>query len=227
MSHEGLLRRNQLAYLTDAGWARLQQKERTPMERACVALWAERRLPLVVTRQPTPGGDAVALGLPAPARFRRKRLAVQVAREEILYFDAFPRMAAIARQFDAGFAAPWASLARSLDGLACGARVYGSRGWQALTGMLYVHETSDIDLMLPVGGVDAADTADEACALLHGFDASRPRVDGELVFPDGSAVAWREWQRWRAGGARELMVKRLRDVQLVTDVDWLAPVPAC
>lgn len=224
MSHEGLLRRNQLAYLTDTGWARLQHEEWTPTERACVALWAQRRLPLVVTRQPTPGGDVVALGLPAPARLRRKRLAMQVMREEILYFDAFPRMAAIARQFDAGFAAAWASLARSLDGLGCAARVYGSRGWQALTGMPYVHETSDIDLVLPVGGVDAAD---EACALLHGFDASTPRVDGEIVFPDGSAVAWREWQAWRAGGTRELMVKRLRGVQLVDDVDWLAPVPAC
>jgi phosphoribosyl-dephospho-CoA transferase len=35
------------------------------------------------------------------------------------------------------------------------------------------------------------------------------RLDGELVFPDGAAVAWREWHACRGGRTRRLLVKRL------------------
>ena len=38
---------------------------------------------------------------------------------------------------------------------------------------------------------------------------AEPRLDGELRFPDGAAVAWREWEAWRAGRSRAVLVKRL------------------
>jgi len=41
-----------------------------------------------------------------------------------------------------------------------------------------------------------------------------PRLDGELVFPDGAAIAWREWVAHREGRAAQVLVKRLRGVAL-------------
>ena len=37
-------------------------------------------------------------------------------------------------------------------------------------------------------------------------------LDGELVFPDGRAVAWREWQPWREQRVDRILVKRLQGV---------------
>ena len=44
-----------------------------------------------------------------------------------------------------------------------------------------------------------------------------PRVDAELVFPGGWAVAWREWAAWRAGQVGALLVRRIDGVNLVED----------
>jgi phosphoribosyl-dephospho-CoA transferase len=34
-------------------------------------------------------------------------------------------------------------------------------------------------------------------------------VDGELMFDDGTAVAWREWLTWRGGKVKSLLVKSI------------------
>ena len=53
------------------------------------------------------------------------------------------------------------------------------------------------------------------------FAWSGPRVDGELVFPRGEAVAWREWLQWRRGEVDSVMVKRLHGVALEQGLAWL------
>ena len=107
----------------------------------------------------------------------------------ILYFDEFPKAAAITSLLPPPLRSAWAALAKTVD-----ARIYGSYGLQQLTGLSYLHAESDIDLCL---SVDDAAAADLAAAALSGAAFARPRLDGELVFPDGRAVAWREWQPWR------------------------------
>ena len=56
--------------------------------------------------------------------------------------------------------------------------------------------------------------ADAVAALLRGFAPARPRLDGELAFDGGVAVAWREWAAWRAGAARSLLVRTIAGASL-------------
>jgi phosphoribosyl-dephospho-CoA transferase len=95
--------------------------------------------------------------------------------------------------------------------------VYGSFGWQQLTGLDYLREGSDIDLLLQVASPEQADAA---VAALHASGIESPRLDGELVFPDGSAVAWREWAIWRAGLVEQVLVKRLDGPLLARPSHW-------
>jgi len=97
------------------------------------------------------------------------------------------------------------------------ARVFGSYGWQAISGLDHVRTDSDLDLSIPVEGAAQADAVVRA---LGSFEAERPRLDGELMFANGAAVAWREWREWRAGRARAVMVKRLDGVCLQSDTAW-------
>jgi len=191
------LHRHQLALLGDAAWERLLAGDWDEQAHACLTHWAARRLPLVVTRQQGPA-ELVALGLPAPQRWGQRRIALAVPRAQIAWFDEFPEASALRRL---------RPLHRALKSRGITARIYGSRGWRLITGLAdYLHEGSDLDLWLTVA--DEAQ-ADEAAALLAAAPAYRPRLDGELMFADGSAVAWREWQVWRAGAARQLLVKTL------------------
>jgi len=206
-----LLRRQQLLRLTPGGWTRVLAAPHADAARECLALWAAHGWPLVVTRQPTPGGDAIAAGLPAPARFGRRRIALSIAPAAVMFLDEFPPAQAVARLLSRERAAPWRALVATLAANGCAARVYGGFGWQAITRLPYVHADSDLDLLLPVGG---AAHADEVARLLAGAAWDGPRLDGELLFPDGAGIAWREWREHRQGRASRVLVKRLHGVAL-------------
>ena len=64
--------------------------------------------------------------------------------------------------------------------------------------------------------------ADEVARALATASWAGPRLDGELLFPDGAAIAWREWSDYRQGRASQVLVKRLRGVALETFCEGLA-----
>ena len=205
------LRRQQLIRLSGDGWSRVLDGAWDATARSCLGLWAARGLPLVVTRQPSMERDRVATGLPAPARYRRRRLALSVEPRDVVSFDEFPPAEAVTRLLPRGVAASWRALLAMLAAADCAPRVYGGFGWQALTRMAYVHAESDLDLLLPVGSPAHADAVAQALASTA-WDG--PRLDGELQFPDGGAIAWREWREHRQGRAARVLVKRLHGVAL-------------
>jgi phosphoribosyl-dephospho-CoA transferase len=215
------LRRHQLAYLTAAGWRKVLDHPWRKEAAVQLAFWAERNLPLVVTRQSATCEDGeIALGWPAPLACGRMRMALQVEASCVAWLDEFPRARAVASLLPRGTRTLIQSLVDALGDLGVHPRVYGSYGWQLVTGLDYVHAGSDLDLWLSVGSQDCAD---EAVKLLQAAGAPRGlRIDGELMFPGGAGVAWREYATWRAGRARGLLVKRLDGVALEQEL----PMPA-
>ncbi|RQP23510.1 malonate decarboxylase holo-[acyl-carrier-protein] synthase [Piscinibacter terrae] len=203
------MHRHQMARLSSAGWQRLLNLPWDTEAHDCLHHWADQQLPLVVTRQAD--DDAISLGLSAPRRWRHRRLAIRVQRAEVLFFDEFPLLEKLVPQLPHSARTPARQLASSLRACDATARVYGSHGWQYLTGLQHVHESSDIDVWVSVTGPDHADAV---AAALDAFAAPTRRLDGELVFDGDAAVAWREWMAWRNGRARGLLVKRLRGVAM-------------
>lgn len=211
------LHRHQLARLRAAAWQRLQHETQDAQTAVALRQWAARDLPLVVCRQPcqAPADGRITLALAAPRSLGRGRWSFAVAPQEVLFFDEFPTASDITRLLRPAARAPWRLLCTALDGLGVPVRVYGSHGWQWLTGWAYLRPGSDVDLYLPVQDAAHADAVVRQLAASAAADPALPRLDGEVVLPDGAAVAWREWHDWRRGGVREVMVKRLRGVQLV------------
>ncbi|KQV49232.1 hypothetical protein ASC95_16540 [Pelomonas sp. Root1217] len=201
------LHRHQIAWLSAAGWQQLLDRDWDAEARDCLGHWAERGLPLVVTRQPDENPAVIAMGLCAPQRWRQRRLALRVRRSEVLYFDEFPRLEKLIPQLPQSARVPARQLATALQACGATARVYGSHGWQHLTALQHVREDSDIDLWVGVTGMEQADAV---AAALNAFSAPTRRLDGELVFEGDAAIAWREWLAWRSGHAQALLVKRLR-----------------
>lgn len=216
------LHRHQIAWLSEAGWRAVQQHDRDASARDCLAHWAATGLPLVVTRQDRPAGhDTIALGLPAPGRWARQRLAIGVPRCDVLYFDEFPLANELLRLLPPSARLAWRTLCAGLRAVNAHARVYGSHGWQLLSGLDHVRAGSDIDLWLSVSDEAQADAA-AACLQFASDTAphSLPRLDGELMFDDGAAVAWREWLAWRAGRVKSLLVKSLVGSAVVRSRAW-------
>jgi len=206
------LHRHQLVQLGTEGWQCLAAQPWDEEAHACIDHWAAARLPLVVTRQCPDDADTLALGLPAPLRWQRRRLALRVDWRHVAWFDEFPSAQDVGGLLPCSGRPAWRRLGATLAALDAGARVYGSHGWQQLSGLPYLHANSDIDLCVAVQDVRHADAV---AAVLARFCPELPRrLDGELQFADGRAFSWREWQAWRAGRSRAILCKTLQAVSL-------------
>lgn len=210
------LHRHQLAYLSASGWQEVLSMPWDAEAAACLRHWAGQGLPLVVTVQPLPRRQAqapvasVSLGLAAPLAWQRRRLALSATPSQIAWFDEFPTLAQALQPLPRSDQAALQALHGALHRLGVRARVYGSAGWQQLTGLRYLRDGSDLDLWL---AVDDDLQADRVVALLQAC-RSTMRIDGELVFPHGGGVAWREWAAWRQGRCRSVLVKSLHGARV-------------
>lgn len=191
------------------GWEGHLRSPLTAEDRDEVEDWRRRGFPLVVARrQPADGGDDLRLGLALPDK---RRIGVHVAAP-----------AAVAHACPLALAAALASapeawrplldavvrLGNALDVPTC---VFGSLAWQHLSGLRYLRPGSDVDLLFAPRGWGAVEELLAALGGLDGFgSADGPRLDGEILLPDGGAVAWREL----ASRPSKLLVKGPMDVTL-------------
>lgn len=213
--------RHQLAYVRPAllrQHAHFAEDERV---KAGLAHWIAHHLPLVVARQDTASSaDSLRLGLPLPTQWDRLRLSLNVGISDILFLSEFPCVTALASRAGMDTRGALKQLAATLELHGLRARVYGSHGWQHISGLPYTHARSDMDLLIPV---DTLDQADLAAQCLDAFDRSQHpllRPDGELMFSDGTAVAWREWLPWRAGRTRQILIKQPEGIALTDGITW-------
>lgn len=151
-----------------------------------VAGWARAGRPLIVRR---PGcSDAaglIPLGLPLPPSHGKRRIAVSLAAADIVAFAPPPLLA------DAAAAAPahWRETIDLLLQLLPETRTFGSLAWQHLTGLPYLTESSDLDLLWPLSSVRQAKTLPSDIARIA--KQAPMRLDGEVTAPAGG-VQWRE-----------------------------------
>ncbi len=221
------LQRNALVWLSPGGWRTVHAKHWDATAQELLQHWQACQLPWVVTRQrPEEAVNAICLGLPAPQQWDRRRFAASVPTDGIAMQSQFPSLQEVAQSSPWGVgAAAWLAQGRALKAQV---RVYGSYGWQFLTGLPYVRSGSDLDLSVHAPDLDAAlqalDWLAQTVPLGEAGSGGRPpsahlplRVDGEIVFPQGEALAWREFQQLRLGQVAQALVKDRHSLRLV---DW-------
>lgn len=180
------LARHSMVKVTAAGWTAVMKRYPELASEPIVAGWAHVGRPLVV-RRPACSDTAglVPLGLPLPPSHGKRRIAVSLAAADIVAFAPPPLLA------DAAAAAPtaWRETIEKLVELLPETRAYGSLAWQHLTGLSYLSDGSDLDLLWPLS------SADKTGILLSGIariaKQSPMRLDGEITGPAGG-VQWRE-----------------------------------
>ena len=198
-----------LCWLSEDGWRDVLRAAQ-PEHRAALKLWQDQDWPAVVRRldvgaQP----DEVCLGLPLPPdedTGEKIRIALRVRAAHI---DRTSR--AVELQAAIRSSGPWreALTAMERDARTMDLRVYGSLAMQSLTGLLYLSPASDIDILFHPRS---------RCQLVEGLahlsrHAAHLPLDGEIVFPGGQAVSWKEWRMAMTHPAK-VMVKQLHSVRL-------------
>ncbi|CAO3426536.1 malonate decarboxylase holo-[acyl-carrier-protein] synthase [Azospirillum endophyticum] len=187
------------------GWASRLCSPMAPAERAEAEDWCRAGRPLVIARgRPGDGMGELRLGLATPDK---RRIGLHVAADAVVErLDPLPLTEAVESAPEA-WRPMLADLARRAQELGAAASVYGSLAWQHRTGLRYVRPESDVDLLFAPHGRRQLDRLLE---LLVAVGDRTPRLDGEILLPDGAAVAWREL----AGRPARLLVKGPAEVGL-------------
>lgn len=187
-----MVSRHDLVWLTEAGWHAAIAQAGMPE----LAQWQAQGWPATGTRRaPDLDAQAVSLGIalpPAPDGTKR-RIGFTVAHGHVQCSAPPMLLDDLIGHAPVPWRAPLAALTAQLR-----LRAYGSLALQGLTGQAYLRPGSDIDLLF---------APDSGAELAHGLSllaASPLPLDGEIKFPNGACVAWREWPGAQVGAARVL-----------------------
>ncbi|MFT5588716.1 MAG: phosphoribosyl-dephospho-CoA transferase [Bradyrhizobium sp.] len=216
--------RHDLIWLSAQGWQRCRDdvgNKPGPAGQAALARWQQADWPAIVRRADVdmPDGE-VCLGIalpPDPVSGDKLRIALRVPVSAVgavcapLTVDAV--LPSVPPCWRVALPVLAADIARS--DLTFG--VYGSLAMQTLTATTYVTAKSDIDLLFsPITSAQL----ERGIALLRRHAQALP-LDGEIRFPSGQAVAWKEWVQASGNGSR-VLVKDARSVHLSTTAALLA-----
>lgn len=217
-----MFHRHNRVWLSAGGWQRASQTV-SPAHARELMRWAENDWPAVVRRSdPEPGKNILYLGLTAPPDQHtgvKIRIPFSVCTEDIVRFGA--PLAIIGAESALPLA--WHSVFSELSDAATSSklefRVYGSAAMQAITGLPYLGAASDIDLLFyPLTNAQLH----QGLNLLYLY-AKRLPLDGEIVFPSGRAVAWKECAQALENPDRaRVLAKSLLRLDLVHVADLLA-----
>jgi phosphoribosyl-dephospho-CoA transferase len=200
--------RHDLVYVSPPGWRAILAAHGDLADDALVTRWSDEGWPMI-RRRATPGEPTgMALGLPLPPSAGKRRLSFLVQPDDIISITRPPLLNSARGSAPLAW---WPTLDR-LDELALrhsvDARVFGSLAWRILTGLDYLTDRSDLDLLLDVR---RETDLDRLSADVAAIEADAPmRLDGELMRDDGAAVNWRELH----AGAGEVLVKSIDAVGL-------------
>jgi phosphoribosyl-dephospho-CoA transferase len=156
----------------------------------------------------------VPVGLPLPPAAGKCRIALLLPADGVLQRSSPPLLRAIAMVADSS----WRSTIASLLVLGAESGVepsaFGSLLWQHQTGLTYLSPHSDLDVLWPVPpGFDVLSLVFSIAELQR---EAPLRIDGEVVFPDGSAVNWRElWMAYRTADRTDVLAKTMEGVRLL------------
>ena len=183
--------------------------------------WLAQGRPLVVARQPESAGQ-LALGLALPVEFATRRLACTVDHAEVVRSRNPLTVDEAVHVLSEQDARALRRFASAVAGHALSIGVYGSTAWESMSGLRYRHEDSDVDVVCDV----ASSAGLTAClaAFSEGTRDFRSRLDGEIRFTGGRAVAWRELAEACAGTSSLVLAKGERDIALLSLHRVLAPL---
>lgn len=176
------LARHSMVKASVSAWTAVMNRYPELASEPIVAGWIHAGRPLIVRRPAC--SDVVGmipLGLPLPPSHGKRRIAVSLAAADIVASAPPPLLA------DAAAAAPahWRETIDQLLQLLPETRTFGSLAWQHLTGLPYLTERSDLDLLWPLSSATLPSD-------IAGIAKQAPmRLDGEITGPAGG-VQWRE-----------------------------------
>lgn len=167
------------------------------------------RYPMAVVRRPRITSDQkrICCGVVLPLEEGKRRFAFEVALSAVAELQPPPRLAACLEHAAPGWREPLQILAEMPGPLAL---AFGSLAWQYLTGLRYITDESDADILFRPASITEWRELEKELISWRGKYSSVP-VDIEITFPNGFSTAWKEY----LAGTEKLLFKTGNNVVLM------------
>jgi phosphoribosyl-dephospho-CoA transferase len=208
-------RRHDLLHVASDVWAAALARCPSLAELPLIGTWADRGWPVIVRRRTeTEDRRLVPVGVPLPPRIGKHRVALVIPPDGVLQRSSPPTLRAAARVADPTWRATITSLLAVSAKTGVEPSVFGSLLWEHLTGLAYVTPHSDLDVLWSVpADFDVRSLVFSIAAVQR---EAPLRIDGEVIFPNGSAVNWRElWNALQAANRTTVLAKTQERVRLL------------
>ena len=210
-----MLPRHEQVWLSAAGWAAARAQV-SAVHHAAIDQWQAADWPLIARRHEADCPlDWTCLGLSLPPQGIDKiRAALRLPKHYIKSHLPPLAIAALSMPLRADWRVALDALQLAVARQQLTVQVVGSAALQAITGLPYLQSGSDLDLLLQPTSLAQLD---DGIDLLRQH-ADRLPLDGEVIFPNGDAVAWKEWCIADKSNARVLAKNVMRVALLQRDV---------
>jgi phosphoribosyl-dephospho-CoA transferase len=174
--------------------------------------WVKQGRPLVMARQSADqSDDTVALGFTQPPM--RTRILLQVPRSAIIRHTRPLLLTDTIAYAPQRWREGMHQLQKVFEQHHAVARVYGSLSFQAASCVTFLDAASDLDLLIEC---NPHTQLGALLAALEAYPLQIPRIDGEVLMPDGWATAWRELaSAVRTGGHLRVLAKSDCEARLI------------
>ncbi len=218
--------RHDLLRLTDEGWGALAARHAALAETSGIRLWAAQGFPVMRRRrQAGDQAEQIPVAVALPTSLGRSRLAFQVAPADVATVERPPLLQEALSSLPERLTSRAQAVLAVAGDIALTPRLFGSAMWQHVTGLGYLHDRSDLDLLWNIPLVpDPASLIARLVSSLQGLDAGLgARLDGEIVLRQTAGAQWRELL---SGAADALLVKTTEDVMLMSRSRFLQQATA-
>ena len=184
------MERHGLVWLTETGWQSAIQTL-NPHFHKILKQWSARNWPVVVRRSdPTTPPEEIYVGIslsPVQRGFKEK-IGFKILKEQISKYQQLLPLEDIISYAPLKWQAKLHRMVQDFKNKGISVYVYGSLAWQAMTEQGYLTQESDVDILLfPKTRLEY----DTSMSILKNYGRYIP-LDGEMCFPSGHSVAWKE-----------------------------------
>ena len=212
------LKRHELLWISPEAWAEALSHQPGLVGISLVQSWVGRGWPVVVRRRlEGEQTDRVPVAVPLPPSQGKRRLALSILWEGLVDRKAFLPLQCVVAVAPATWQDSLAEILALGEQCAIEPAVFGGLLWQHLTGLDYLTSASDLDLLWPMPAGRVLRPLLEGLAVT---ERPTPRLDGEIVLPDGIGINWRELWRSLDVAESRVLAKSFDRVRLIP-VRWI------
>jgi phosphoribosyl-dephospho-CoA transferase len=200
-----LFARHGLVRLNEAGW-REALAHVAAGHRFAVQRWREHDWPVVIRRRDVDcasGEICLGIALPPDQDGTKLRVPLRVGLQGVREMRAPLAIADVVEHAGAQWRDGLLELHGDIAAQGLDIRVYGSLALQVLTRQSYLRPASDIDVLF--SPLDRWQL-ERGVSLLQQYAVRLP-LDGEIAFPSGQAVSWKEWAQTCGKSGNRVLVK--------------------